>query len=273
MKNLIVLTVILSGLTNIGLADDHVKTENKKEPSIYVVRHIEVEVEKAKEFEDAVAEKTQKYNRSEGSDLWFTYKVLTGPRTGQYARLFGVSSWADLDKKNTSNTVNIPRDNEESAYWLENITPLQKNANAPAEVWLTIPGTKYNNLGEGEQARYGALYKWKMKPGMYQKKTIHETKMSEALAASGLKFQGQVMRFDSGGDYMAFGRWIGFNTWEEFGKFREWGSLGKIYEAKHGEGTWVKYLEGWNAIHQDGGETETEYLEYLEDLSSIELKK
>lgn len=126
MKNLIVLTAILSGLTNIGLADDHVKTENKKEPSIYVVRHIEVEVEKAKEFEDAVAEKTQKYNRSEGSDLWFTYKVLTGPRTGQYARLFGVSSWADLDKKNTSNTVNIPRDNEESAYWLENITPLQK---------------------------------------------------------------------------------------------------------------------------------------------------
>ena len=72
MKNLIVLTAILSGLTNISLADDHVKTENKKEPSIYVVRHIEVEVEKAKEFEDAVAEKTQKYNRSEGSDLWFT---------------------------------------------------------------------------------------------------------------------------------------------------------------------------------------------------------
>ena len=92
--------------------------------------------------------------------------------------------------------------------------------------------------------------------------------LREALAASDLKIRGQVMRFESGGDYMTFGRWIGFNSWEEFGKFREWGSLGKIYDAKHGEGSWIKYLEGWNAIHQDGGKTEIEYLEYLEYLST-----
>ena len=255
------------------LADDHAKGEGKGSPSIWVVRHIEVELDNAKDFEAAVAKKTQEYNRKEGADLWSTWKVLTGPRTGQYARLFGVSSWADLDKANTTNTINIPRGNEESSYWRENITPLQKTKIAPMEVWMNVPGTEYNNLEEGVPTRYGVIQKWKMKPGMYQKKTAHEVKLSEALGASDLKIRGQVMRFESGGDYMTFGRWIGFNSWEEFGKFREWGSLGKIYEAKHGEGSWGKYLEGWNSIHQDGGKTEVEYLEYLEDLSSMELKK
>ena len=89
------------------LADDHAKGEGKGSPSIWVVRHIEVELDNAKDFEAAVAKKTQEYNRKEGADLWATWKVLTGPRTGQYARLFGVSSWADLDKENTTNTINI----------------------------------------------------------------------------------------------------------------------------------------------------------------------
>lgn len=271
MKTLITTTVLFTGLAWSCFADDHKKAETAPEPSIYVVRHIEVDLEKAKDFEAAVETKTKKYNRKEGSDLWFTWKVISGPRTGQYARLFGVPSWADFDKANTSNTINIPRNNEESAYWLENITPLQKSKIPPTEVWMIVPGTEYNNLEEGQQTRYGALYKWKMKPGMYQKKTKYETQMSEALAASDLKIRGSVMRFESGGDYMTFGRWIGFNTWEEFGKVRDLGSLGKIFEAKHGKGTLAKYLEGWNAIHQDGGETETEYLEYLEDLSSFEL--
>ena len=272
MKKLIFVIFTSFGLPSIGLGDDHAKSEKPKTPSIWVVRHIEVDLENAKDFESAVAKKTQEFNRTEGADLWATWKVLTGPRTGQYARLFGVSSWADLDKTDTTNTINIPRSNEESSYWREKITPLQKTKIAPMEVWMNVPGTEYNNLEEGIPTRYGVIQKWKMKPGMYQKKTAFEIKMSEALAASGLKIRGQVMRFESGGDFMTFGRWIGFNSWEEFGKFREWGNLGKIYDAKHGVGSWGKYLEGWNSIHQDGGKTEIEYLEYLEDLSSMELK-
>ena len=137
------------------LADDHAKGESKGSPSIWVVRHIEVELDNAKDFEAAVAKKTQEYNRKEGADLWATWKVLTGPRTGQYARLFGVSSWAQLDKSNTTNTINIPRGNEESTHWRENITPLQKTKIAPMEVWMNVPGTEYNNLEEGVPTRYG----------------------------------------------------------------------------------------------------------------------
>ena len=94
-----------------------------------------------------MAKKTQEFNRTEGADLWATWKVLTGPRTGQYARLFGVSSWADLDKTDTTNTINIPRSNEESSYWREKITPLQKTKMAPMEVWMNVPGTAIQQFG------------------------------------------------------------------------------------------------------------------------------
>ena len=60
---------------------------------------------------------------------------LTGPRTGQYARLFGVSSWADLDKANTTNTINIqeamrkvPIGGKYSPY----------NENRSMEVWMNV---------------------------------------------------------------------------------------------------------------------------------------
>ena len=122
-----------------------------------------------------MAKKTQEFNRTEGADLWATWKVLTGPRTGQYARLGGRLglTWIKL-----TITINIPRSNEESSYWREKITPLQKTKIAPMEVWMNVPGTEYNNLEEGVPTRYGVIQKWKMKPGMYQKKTAHEIKMS-----------------------------------------------------------------------------------------------
>ena len=41
------------------LADDHAKGEGKGSPSIWVVRHIEVELDNAKDFEAAVAKKTK----------------------------------------------------------------------------------------------------------------------------------------------------------------------------------------------------------------------
>jgi hypothetical protein len=49
--------------------------------------------------------------------------------------------------------------------------------------------------------------------------------------------------------------------------------MGEIFEANHGKGSWKKFLKEWNAIHQEGGETEVEYMEYMSDLSSISITK
>ena len=68
-----------------------------QEANLFVIRYINVDRANAKEFEKAVAEKTKKFNRSEDSDKWFTHKIVTGPRTGQYARWFGPKTWAELD--------------------------------------------------------------------------------------------------------------------------------------------------------------------------------
>ena len=51
------------------------------------------------------------------------------------------------------------------------------------------------------------------------------------------------------------------------------GGMGEIFEANHGKGSWKKFLKEWNAIHQEGGETEVEYMEYMSDLSSISITK
>ncbi len=273
MKSIIISSVLLAGLTSLCSADHHAKEQGSDSPLLYVVRHIKVDLDNVEAFQKAVAEKTLKYNREEGSDAWFTWKVLTGPRSGQYARLFAARSWADLDRVESTHTINIPRANEESAHWRENISPLQETKMPATKVMAVIPGTAFSNLEGENPTRYGALYKWKMKPGMYQRKTAAAKMRTKALAASGLKIRGHVMRTESGGDFMTFTQFIGFDSWADFGKLREWGGMGEIFEANHGKGSWKKFLKEWNAIHQEGGETEVEYMEYMSDLSSISITK
>ena len=273
MKSIIISSVLLAGLTALCSADHHAKEQGSDSPLLYVVRHIKVDLDNVEAFQKAVAEKTQKFNRQEGSDPWFTWKVLTGPRSGQYARLFAARSWADLDRVESTHTINIPRANEESEYWRENISPLQETKMPATKVMAVVPGTSFSNIEGDNPTRYGALYKWKMKPGMYQRKTAAAKMRAKALAASGLKIRGHVMRTESGGDYMTFIHFIGFDSWADFGKLREWGGMGEIFEANHGKGSWKKFLKEWNAIHQEGGETEVEYMEYMSDLSSISITK
>ena len=270
MKSIIISSILVAGLTALCSADHHAKEQGSDSPLLYVVRHIKVDLDNVEAFQKAVAEKTLKYNREEGSDPWFTWKVLTGPRSGQYARLFAARSWADLDRVESTHTINIPRANEESEYWRENISPLQETKMPATKVMAIVPGTSFSNIEGDNPTRYGALYKWKMKPGMYQRKTAAAKMRAKALAASGLNIRGHVMRTESGGDFMTFTQFIGFDSWADFGKLREWGGMGEIFEANHGKGSWKKFLKEWNAIHQEGGETE---VEYMSDLSSISITK
>ena len=245
-----------------------------QEANLFVVRYIEVDRANAKEFEKAVAEKTKKFNRSEDSDPWFTHKIVTGPRTGQYARWFGPKTWADLDNPESTHriTLGATATHEEAVYWQENVLPLEKEA-GNNEVWMVVPGTSFSNFAEDQPTKYAAGYRWKMKPGMYQRKTAQDVKLTKAIQASEFKIRGHIARLVSGGDHMTFANSIQFNSWEEYGKFRAWEGMGEVFDKVHGKGSWKKFLKEHNAIMQEGGETEGEFWEYLEDLSSLELPK
>ena len=274
MKTIILTLSIAIGLHQIATADDNPKSkESKPDSAVYLIRYLDVEPDNAKEFEEAVSKKTKKFNRSQNSDQWFTAKILTGPRTGQYARWFGPKTWADLDKSGSTNTISIDQDNEELKYWIENVQPLAKQNASLAEIWLTSMGSSYMGLPENEPTRYIALQRWKMKPGMYQRKAALDKLMVRAYKEVGLKVNIGVSRLQSGGDYMTFGRWVDFNKWTDYEKTQKWDKIGEAYNKIYGEGAWKNHLKEHNAIMQENADVQGEFWEYLEDLSSKELPK
>ena len=70
MKKLIFVIFTSFGLPSIGLGDDHAKSEKPKLHQ-YGLYDMKLTLN-AKDFESAVAKKTQEFNRTEGADLWAT---------------------------------------------------------------------------------------------------------------------------------------------------------------------------------------------------------
>ena len=274
MKTIILTLSLTIGLHQLATADDNPKSEEPKPDSaVYLIRYLDVDRDNAKEFEEAVSKKTKKFNRSLNSDQWYTAKILTGPKTGQYARWFGPKTWADLDKSGSTNTISIDQDNEELKYWIKNVQPLANPTSSLAEIWLTSMDSSYMGLPENEPTRYIALQRWKMKPGMYQRKAALDKLIVKAYKEAGLKVNIGVSRLQSGGDYMTFGRWVDFNKWTDYEKTQKWDKIGEGYDKIYGEGAWKNHLKEHNAIMQENAEVQGEFWEYLEDLSSKELPK
>ena len=67
-------------------------------------------------FVSSVSKKTKMFNDSEGSDKYFTFRILTGPNTNDFIRVRWMESIGDLDNYNP--------DSREQKYW-------QKNAEKP----------------------------------------------------------------------------------------------------------------------------------------------
>ena len=153
-----------------------------------------------------------------------------------------------------------------------NILPLEKEA-GNNEVWMVVPGTSFSNFSEDQPRKYEAIYRWKMKPGMYQRKTAQDVKLTKAIQASEFKIQGHIARLVSGGDYMTFGNAIAFivgkNTANsELGKVWAMSSIRCMVRAR-GKNSSKNTMLSCRKV----GETEGEFWEYLEDLSSLELPK
>ncbi|QXD31330.1 hypothetical protein [Candidatus Pelagisphaera phototrophica] len=270
MKKILSLFFILNCFILHG--DDHDPAASEvDERMIYVVRYIEVAKSDVVAYEAALAEKTQRFNVGEGTDEWFTHKILTGPRTGQYARWFGPVPWSDLDRTETTHRVGVgtPADaarmsNPEVAFWQKHLTPLEINS-GETEILEQVPGSDYRNL-DIDHPRFGFAQRWKIKPGMVIRKEAYLLQFARVMKSSGFSLNGEASRLVSGGDYMIFESWIGFNEWAEIGKFRSKG-FSAVFNKALGEEGFEKFLAEFALIHQDSP-TETSVWEFLPALSS-----
>jgi hypothetical protein len=271
MKKLLQVLPLLLCSTTLYAEDSSPDLAEKAERSVYVVRYIQVAKENVVAYEAALAEKTQKFNVGDGVDKWFTHKILTGPRTGQYARWFGPVPWSDLDRTETTHRVGVgtPADaarmsNPEVAFWQKHLTPLEIKS-GETEILEQVPGSDYRNL-DVDQPRFGFAQRWKIKPGMVIRKEASLLQFATVMKSSGFSLNGEAGRLVSGGDYMIFESWIGFNEWAEIGKFRSKGFSG-VFNKALGEEGFEKFRAEFALIHQDSA-TETSVWEFLPAQSS-----
>jgi hypothetical protein len=83
--------VAISLLWNINCSQTHAQEEavtDAEASPLYVVRFIEVAPENVAEWRQAVKTKQQKFNSAKDSSKWGTWRIITGPRTNQFARGF-----------------------------------------------------------------------------------------------------------------------------------------------------------------------------------------
>ena len=272
MKHNIIISIgLLSGAFFLSQSNTTGQEVNQ-EANLFVIRYIDVEDHNQDAFVKEVTKKNKKFNRSEGSDQWWTYRILTGVRSGQFARGFGPKSWSDLDAKKTTQTLQPTPNHEEVIYWKENIRPLEKEI-GNTEVWQNPKGLIYTGLGEisGSQApqtRYGFHRHWKMKPGMYKRLEAHYVKLKKVFEANKIPVNWAIYRLVAGGDFMTYSESVFFNDWKSYGSVR---IVRDLFDKVHGDGSWDSYLAEHNEIMQENATVEGEFWQYLEDLSSKKL--
>ena len=66
-------------------------------------------------FSEGIAKKTQMYNRSENSDQYYTFQILSGPNTNNFIRVRWMESIGELDTNSA--------DSDELKYWNKNVVP------------------------------------------------------------------------------------------------------------------------------------------------------
>lgn len=243
--------LFLFGLVQWGTA----VTTGQETVRFHLVRYIEVETESLDAFQSAVEEKTTKFNSSEDSSRWWTYRISGGKRSGYFARGFGNLTAEQLDQPQFPEQGLAPKMGEEGRYWMDNIASLEKAA-GQREVWREIKGTHYEGLPKGHHPKFVKHMRWKMLPGMYQETEEHYRRFSEAIRRSGMKVNWNITRLEVGGDLMTYQMSLSFDRLAD--TFKDGEVLEKAYEAAHGQGSWKKHLAKGATLMQPNAEVISE---------------
>ncbi|MEE2936771.1 MAG: hypothetical protein VYA84_12340 [Planctomycetota bacterium] len=232
---------------------------------IYVIRVIEVMPEDLASWRENVRAKQEKFNSAPDSSQWGTWRIATGPRTGQFARGFATTPELYSNPVHPSQGMAASWETEEAAYWLEHVQPLQESS-GNRQIWRPIKGLRSEGLPQDKTPKYLRHRRWRMKPGMYQRLEANYKKRIAVMDHCGHPIDFSIARLSDGGDFMIYAETTAFNDMADIPGPEQ---IRDAFIAVHGEGSWEKYLEEHNAVMQENAIVETETWVYEESLSNL----
>ena len=143
-------------------------------------------------FVSSVSKKTKMFNDSEGSDKYFTFRILTGPNTDDFIRVRWMESIGELDNYNP--------DSEEQKYWQKNVMPYYTEGTA--RVWSRNANLSY--VPENSSGNLRRVIYYNYKDSGEQDFWRFRQRVRKAMEASGYESAMNVLWCSSG----CAGNWV-----------------------------------------------------------------
>jgi hypothetical protein len=147
---------MITKLTSMAMALLLVSTmlmgQQQEKAQVYRINYFEVVKGKGEDFQKAVKAKTEKYNKA-SVDPVNTWRVMSGPRTGQYARSYGPKEWAYFETS----------DNEGLKFWSQTVSPFVANMSGN-EFSVVEKEMSYNGSGKTITPKYIDIWEFTIQP-------------------------------------------------------------------------------------------------------------
>lgn len=140
---------------------------------------------KTAELEKAIKEKTDKFNKA-SVDPIYTYRVMSGARSGQLVRAIGPKDWTYYEKEN-----------EGAKHWNQYVTPLIESSSG-REFYVTMKDMSYNGKGEAS-AKYADVSEFSVRPGHEYEFTSFVRAVTKIASENKSKARYETYRLESGG--------------------------------------------------------------------------
>ena len=260
---MVICLLLMGSPVSVGQAQDN---EAAAQPSpLYVFRFIEVTPDNVAKWKQAVKTKQQEFNSAEDSSQWGTWRILTGPRTNQFARGFATTRELYTNPIHPIQGIASSWEMPEANYWLQHVSPLQKSS-GNQQIWRPIEGLSSKGITDATEPRFAQHRRWRMKPGMYQRLEANYKKLIAAFDSLQQPVNFIIARLEDGGDFMIYAETLAYNDTADIP------GVGRVREAfieLHGEGEWENYLKEHNAVMQENAIVETETWMYEPELSNL----
>ena len=236
-----------------------------EEQQLFVCRFIEVSPDNVRSWKEAVALKQSKFQVQPDSSQWGTWKIATGPRSGQFVRGFSTARNQLTHPTEPLYGINGSLSIAEADYWMKNVRPLQESS-GNRQIWRPIPGLSSRGLKAGQSPRFWEHRRWRMKPGMYQRLEANYQLLIAAFDHLKRPVDFGIARLTDGGDFMIYAESTGYNNSADVPSVSE---VAEAVDAVHGAGAWERFLKEHNAVMQENAEVENETWVYQQALSNL----
>lgn len=194
-------------------------------------------------FEEAAAKKTAMFNSSPENAI-VTYRIITGPDTGNYFRVQGDKTAADYDMDRT----------REGKYWEDNVAKYVGNDKGHVR-WQYLENGSHNpNPDDTSFSKYVSRTFYAVKPGKVMHFRRWMSRMSKVAAKRGWDGR-SLYRLVSGGNRNLFVWTAGFDTYKraEDDSPEPDTTVREDYNEMFGWGSWEEDRENFNASFEYWG--------------------